>query len=201
MVLARGGRRRCIADGEADRRPMAYEALWHEYMQMPVVTRAYTTACVITTLAVVLVSRFLFFFFALSFRRGFSNLSTPDLSHSRDSRSRPSVLADPGTPSSVQNYRRFMNTFVYINNFVRIIIVFCPRYCFFMLLFLYLIVTFDNYIRINAILQLYKIFQYDKISLIKLYMFGCRLKPNPCFDCFSNWTWYHRFNCTSILFL
>lgn len=33
--------------------PMAYEALWHEYMQMPVVTRAYTTACVITTLAVV----------------------------------------------------------------------------------------------------------------------------------------------------
>ncbi|EFN74320.1 Derlin-2 [Camponotus floridanus] len=31
---------------------MAYEALWHEYMQMPVVTRAYTTACVITTLAV-----------------------------------------------------------------------------------------------------------------------------------------------------
>ncbi|KMQ96266.1 derlin-2 [Lasius niger] len=32
--------------------PMAYEALWHEYMQMPVVTRAYTTACVITTLAV-----------------------------------------------------------------------------------------------------------------------------------------------------
>ncbi|KYM84348.1 Derlin-2 [Atta colombica] len=32
--------------------PMAYEALWHEYKQMPVVTRAYTTACVITTLAV-----------------------------------------------------------------------------------------------------------------------------------------------------
>lgn len=36
--------------------PMAYEALWHEYMQMPVVTRAYTTACVITTLAVVSIS-------------------------------------------------------------------------------------------------------------------------------------------------
>lgn len=42
---------------------MAYEALWHEYMQMPVVTRAYTTACVITTLAVVSISRRFSFFF------------------------------------------------------------------------------------------------------------------------------------------
>ena len=41
--------------------PMAYEALWHEYKQMPVVTRAYTTACVITTLAVVLNLSFFFF--------------------------------------------------------------------------------------------------------------------------------------------
>jgi len=31
---------------------MAYNTLRHEYMQMPPVTRAYTTACVITTLAV-----------------------------------------------------------------------------------------------------------------------------------------------------
>ncbi|XP_060876465.1 derlin-2 isoform X3 [Metopolophium dirhodum] len=31
---------------------MAYHTLRHEYMQMPPVTRAYTTACVITTLAV-----------------------------------------------------------------------------------------------------------------------------------------------------
>lgn len=41
---------------------MAYEALWHEYMQMPVVTRAYTTACVITTLAVVFIPHRLFSF-------------------------------------------------------------------------------------------------------------------------------------------
>jgi Derlin-2/3 len=32
---------------------MAYQTFRQEYMQMPVVTRAYTTACVITTLAVV----------------------------------------------------------------------------------------------------------------------------------------------------
>nr|CAD7577971.1 unnamed protein product [Timema californicum] len=31
---------------------MAYQTFRQEYMQMPVVTRAYTTACVITTLAV-----------------------------------------------------------------------------------------------------------------------------------------------------
>ncbi|KAF6212721.1 hypothetical protein GE061_010428, partial [Apolygus lucorum] len=31
---------------------MAYQTLMQEYMQMPVVTRAYTTACVVTTLAV-----------------------------------------------------------------------------------------------------------------------------------------------------
>lgn len=31
---------------------MAYQLLWQEYMQIPVVTRAYTTACVVTTLAV-----------------------------------------------------------------------------------------------------------------------------------------------------
>lgn len=32
---------------------MAYHTLRQEYMQMPPVTRAYTTACVLTTLAVV----------------------------------------------------------------------------------------------------------------------------------------------------
>lgn len=32
---------------------MAYQSLWNEYMNMPPVTRAYTTACVITTLVVV----------------------------------------------------------------------------------------------------------------------------------------------------
>lgn len=32
---------------------MAYQSLRQEYLHMPVVTRAYTTACVITTLAVV----------------------------------------------------------------------------------------------------------------------------------------------------
>ncbi|PSN40624.1 Derlin-2 [Blattella germanica] len=37
---------------------MAYQTFRQEYMQMPVVTRAYTTACVITTLAVVRVMFF-----------------------------------------------------------------------------------------------------------------------------------------------
>lgn len=32
---------------------MAYQSFQAEYMQMPTVTRAYTTACVLTTLAVV----------------------------------------------------------------------------------------------------------------------------------------------------
>ena len=32
---------------------MAYQTFQQEYMQMPSVTRAYTTACVVTTLAVV----------------------------------------------------------------------------------------------------------------------------------------------------
>lgn len=32
---------------------MAYQTFRQEYFQIPVVTRAYTTACVITTLAVV----------------------------------------------------------------------------------------------------------------------------------------------------
>lgn len=32
---------------------MAYQSLWNEYMNMPPVTRAYTTACVLTTLVVV----------------------------------------------------------------------------------------------------------------------------------------------------
>lgn len=32
---------------------MAYQTLRAEYMNMPPVTRAYTTACVITTIAVV----------------------------------------------------------------------------------------------------------------------------------------------------
>lgn len=32
---------------------MAYQTFRQEYMQIPVVTRAYTTACVITTVAVV----------------------------------------------------------------------------------------------------------------------------------------------------
>lgn len=32
---------------------MAYQTFRNEYFQVPVVTRAYTTACVLTTLAVV----------------------------------------------------------------------------------------------------------------------------------------------------
>lgn len=32
---------------------MAYQTFLHEYMQIPIVTRVYTTACVITTIAVV----------------------------------------------------------------------------------------------------------------------------------------------------
>lgn len=32
---------------------MAHQSLWNGYMEIPVVTRAYTTACVVTTLAVV----------------------------------------------------------------------------------------------------------------------------------------------------
>ncbi|XP_048509985.1 derlin-2 isoform X2 [Athalia rosae] len=42
---------------------MAYQTFRQEYLQMPVVTRAYTTACVITTLAVLwrLITTFLFF--------------------------------------------------------------------------------------------------------------------------------------------
>ena len=32
---------------------MAYQTFRQEYLHMPVVTRAYTTACIITTLAVV----------------------------------------------------------------------------------------------------------------------------------------------------
>jgi len=32
---------------------MAYQTFQQEYMQMPVVTRTYATACVVTTLAVV----------------------------------------------------------------------------------------------------------------------------------------------------
>lgn len=32
---------------------MAYQTLQQEYLQIPVVTRAYTTACVLTTAAVV----------------------------------------------------------------------------------------------------------------------------------------------------
>lgn len=32
---------------------MAYQTFLQEYMQIPIVTRVYTTACVITTLAVV----------------------------------------------------------------------------------------------------------------------------------------------------
>jgi len=31
---------------------MAYQSLWNGYMEIPVITRAYTTACVLTTLAV-----------------------------------------------------------------------------------------------------------------------------------------------------
>ena len=34
-------------------RKMAYQTFQQEYLQMPVVTRTYTTACVVTTLAVV----------------------------------------------------------------------------------------------------------------------------------------------------
>lgn len=36
-----------------DQSEMAYQNLRNEYLNMPPVTRAYTTACVITTLAVV----------------------------------------------------------------------------------------------------------------------------------------------------
>lgn len=32
---------------------MAYQTIQQEYMQMPPITRAYTTACVLTTVAVV----------------------------------------------------------------------------------------------------------------------------------------------------
>ena len=32
---------------------MAYQTFLQEYMQMPLITRAYTTACVLTTIAVV----------------------------------------------------------------------------------------------------------------------------------------------------
>lgn len=35
---------------------MAYQTLRQEYLQVPAVTRAYTTACVLTTLAVVMVA-------------------------------------------------------------------------------------------------------------------------------------------------
>lgn len=37
---------------------MAYQTFLQEYMQIPIVTRVYTTACVITTLAVVNISMF-----------------------------------------------------------------------------------------------------------------------------------------------
>lgn len=39
---------------------MAYQTFRQEYFQVPVVTRAYTTACVITTLAVVSMLYYLF---------------------------------------------------------------------------------------------------------------------------------------------
>lgn len=42
---------------------MAYQTFRQEYMQMPPVTRAYTTACVITTIAVVRVQCSQFFFY------------------------------------------------------------------------------------------------------------------------------------------
>ncbi|TRY86842.1 hypothetical protein DNTS_028660, partial [Danionella cerebrum] len=44
-------------------RKMAYQTIRQEYLQIPVVTRAYTTACVLTTAAVVwrLITNFLFF--------------------------------------------------------------------------------------------------------------------------------------------
>lgn len=32
---------------------MAFQPMWEEYMNMPPVTRTYTTACIVTTLAVV----------------------------------------------------------------------------------------------------------------------------------------------------
>lgn len=32
---------------------MAYQTFVQEYLQMPIITRGYTTACVLTTLAVV----------------------------------------------------------------------------------------------------------------------------------------------------
>lgn len=39
---------------------MAYQSFRQEYMQVPIVTRAYTTACVVTTLAVVSKMNFLY---------------------------------------------------------------------------------------------------------------------------------------------
>jgi len=32
---------------------MAHQTLWNAYLEIPIVTRTYTTACVLTTLAVV----------------------------------------------------------------------------------------------------------------------------------------------------
>ena len=40
---------------------MAYQTFQQEYMQMPVVTRTYATACVVTTLAVVRIAFMLSF--------------------------------------------------------------------------------------------------------------------------------------------
>ena len=48
----------CLKEKEEN---MAYQTFQTEYLQMPVITRAYTTACVLTTVAVV--SSFAFFFF------------------------------------------------------------------------------------------------------------------------------------------
>ena len=39
---------------------MAYQTFQQEYMQMPPITRAYTTACVLTTVAVVCTGHFFF---------------------------------------------------------------------------------------------------------------------------------------------
>ena len=53
---------------------MAYQTFQQEYMQIPVVTRVYATACVLTTAAVVSLN-FIPYFFCISFGWGYIYLS------------------------------------------------------------------------------------------------------------------------------
>lgn len=54
---------------------MAFRPLTQEYLQMPVVTRAYTTACVLTTLAVVRIVYFIYNVFFCRFTLSFTIVS------------------------------------------------------------------------------------------------------------------------------